>query len=477
MDPARWRRLRVVLEETVDCPPDARAARLDRAGLSADDRRAVEALLAHHDAGTGFLETAPTMTSGWDGADAVQPGDTLGAYRITREVGRGGMGIVYEAYDARLHRAVAIKVLPESLALDPRRRARLEREARAAAAVQHPGIGHVYALEEDAHHRVYMVSELVAGRTLRDELAGGALAPDLAVGTALQVARALAAAHARGVVHRDLKPDNIMRAPDGTVKVLDFGLARFSQGPAIEPLTRLGEVMGTPAYMSPEQLRGEESGAATDIFAFGVLLRELLTGHHQGASLPPALTAVWPTLPRIIDRCLASAPGDRYASMDEVVQALAGLGATTPRPAISPPATRVRTWWQVHQGIISALYILMIAPAWFVRGGEVTAAARNRLVMAVVLMATLVTTVRLHWVFTARVEPGQLAAVRRRALPWLRAFEWGMTLVLLSGAIVAFNGDRLLPAALLLTVAVSARLAAHFIEPATWRAAFEPDDE
>ena len=359
MDPARWRRVSAVLQDAIALPPPERPAFLERACADPDDRREVESLLRHHEAGDSFLEQgAGPVAADLLLTEGLAPGQTLGAYVVVREIGRGGMGVVYLARDTRLDRDVAIKMLPPELRHNPRGRERLRQEARAAAAVPHAGIAHVYALEEDEHGTGYVVSEYVDGRTLREELQEGALPPDRAVATALQIASAAAAAHARGVVHRDLKPENVIRARDGSVKVLDFGLARLTSSAesAGARLTLTGTLMGTPAYMSPEQLRGSEAGAATDIFALGLLLHEMLTGQHafgvagnapMGAMarileaepnpLPVAVTAAWPGLPAVIGRCLMKDPSARYNTMQDVVDAL--QRADQPTSSFSVSAT------------------------------------------------------------------------------------------------------------------------------------------
>lgn len=279
-------------------------------------------------------------------------GQRIGAYDVARELGRGGMGIVYLAHDTRLGRDVAIKALPREAPADPRRRERLRREARAAAALTHPGIATVYALEE-VSGELYLVTEYVRGATLREELARGPLPLDAWTTTGIELARAIGAAHAQGIVHRDLKPENVMRTTGGAIKVLDFGLARVltpwlwhdAEAPteaALPTLTGSGMMLGTPAYMAPEQLRGEPVDERADIFSLGVLLFELAAGRHPfeahalGLTVhrllnepPPALTDLAPQFPptaaAIVHRCLEKASAARYASADALVQDLLRL--------------------------------------------------------------------------------------------------------------------------------------------------------
>jgi serine/threonine-protein kinase len=212
----------------------------------------------------------------------LSPGDKLGPYEILAPLGAGGMGEVYRAKDTKLGRDVAVKILPAALAQDPDRLARFEREAKVLASLNHPHIAQIYGLEERA-----LVMELVPGETLK-----GPLPLDTALNYARQIAEALEAAHEKGIVHRDLKPGNIMVTPDGVVKVLDFGLAAVAQEPAsgsADPnnsptltarATQVGVIMGTAAYMSPEQAAGKPVDKRSDIWSFGVVLFEMLTGQR-----------------------------------------------------------------------------------------------------------------------------------------------------------------------------------------------------
>ena len=220
----------------------------------------------------------------------LSAGTRLGAYEILGPLGAGGMGEVYRARDTRLGREVAVKVLPAALAADPDRLARLEREARAVAALNHPNIVVLHSIEEDGGVR-FITMELVEGETLDEPIAAGGLPAPARPGARDALAEALAAAHERGVVHRDLKPANVMVTRDGRVKVLDFGLAKLRRptGGALDqreptlpgPISTAGQVVGTVPYMAPEQLRGEPVDARTDLFALGVVLYE--TGHRPAA--------------------------------------------------------------------------------------------------------------------------------------------------------------------------------------------------
>jgi eukaryotic-like serine/threonine-protein kinase len=271
----------------------------------------------------------------------IQPGTRLGHYEILGVLGRGGMGVVWRGRDTRLHREVAIKTLPDALAQDAERLSRLTREARLLAALNHPHIAAIYGLEEHDTLR-FLVLELVEGGTLADRLRHGAMPVGEALAIGLQIANALEAAHEKGIVHRDLKPGNITLTPDGRVKVLDFGLAKTTEPTPAEaeactetlPATELGQVMGTPAYMSPEQARGEAAGVQADIWSFGVVLYELLTASSPfaRATTTETLAAVLAGTPeyarlpaqtpgsvrRLIRRCLEPDRTRRFRHMGDV---------------------------------------------------------------------------------------------------------------------------------------------------------------
>ena len=227
----------------------------------------------------------------------LTPGTRVGAYDVTGPLGAGGMGEVYRARDTKLDRDVALKVLPEAFTADPDRLARFEREARVLASLNHPNIAQIHGLEETGGTRA-LVLELVEGPTLADRLAQGPIPLDEVLSIAWQIAFALQGAHEAGVVHRDLKPPNIKVRDDGTVKVLDFGLAKaLDPAPAAAPppeadtlqsptltasVTRMGAglILGTPAYMSPEQAEGQPTDTRADLWSFGVILYEMLAGER-----------------------------------------------------------------------------------------------------------------------------------------------------------------------------------------------------
>ena len=298
-------------------------------------------------------------------------GKTLSHYRVLEEIGRGGMGVVYRALDTTLGREVALKVLGSAAGREPEQERRLKQEARAAASLAHPSVSVVYEIDE-AEGATFIAMELVRGRPLAALLAGAPLEPGRALDLAIEVAEGLAEAHSRGVVHRDLKPKNVMLTESGHVKIIDFGLAKllrprppFESG-ADTPAwgdTDPGRILGTAAYMSPEQVRGTEVDARSDLFAFGALLYEMLSGEpafrretgvetlHAVLKEPAprlreaGLDAAAPVLQRVLDRCLAKAPSDRYAVAADLLADLREArrrlapdsGARFARPAPTPP--------------------------------------------------------------------------------------------------------------------------------------------
>ena len=286
----------------------------------------------------------------------LTPGTTLGPYQVTAKIGEGGMGEVYQARDTKLDRDVALKVLPEAFTADPDRLARFEREAKVLASLNHPNIGTIYGLEE-AEGVKALVLELIEGPTLADRIKQGAIPVDEALPIAKQIAEALEAAHEAGVIHRDLKPANIKVREDGTVKVLDFGLAKAFQPDASDPsvsasptmsltaaATQMGMVIGTAAYMAPEQAKGKAVDKRADVWAFGAVLYEMLTGLKPfvGDDVSTTLARVierepdWDVLPSnlspvlatYVRRCLAKEPKQRVHDVADVRLALNGAFET-----------------------------------------------------------------------------------------------------------------------------------------------------
>ena len=320
----------------------------------------------------------------------LQPGTTLGPYQVTAKIGEGGMGEVYQARDTKLDRDVALKVLPEAFTSDPDRLARFEREAKVLASLNHPNIGSIYGLEEAEGVRA-LVLELVEGPTLADRIKQGPIPIDEALPIAKQIAEALEAAHEQGVIHRDLKPANIKVKDDGTVKVLDFGLAKaFQTDPSSATTvtatgTETGAILGTPAYMSPEQARGRPVDKRTDVWAFGCVLFEMLTGHRAfGADThSDTLAAIlgrdpnWQELPSaarsglagLLRRCLRKDYARRQRDLGDVsieLEDLRHLPDADKEPShreARPRATRPLklAWTITGLGVVMTLAVLVLS--------------------------------------------------------------------------------------------------------------------
>ena len=319
-------------------------------------------------------------------------GQTLGHYRILREIGAGGMGVVYQAEDTTLGRHVALKILPPELAADEERRARFAREARAVAALNHPNIVTVHSVEESGGTH-FITMELVQGKTLAELLPPQGVALGRFFEIAIPLADAVAAAHQQGITHRDLKPANVMIGADGRVKVLDFGLAKGLAGqghPAGEFPTRsetqAGHTVGTPAYMSPEQAQGERVDARSDIFSLGIVFYEMLTGRRpfEGSNpasvisailrdMPRPVSELQPAVPRalarLVDRCLAKNPVDRFQSaldlrhsLEEVKQDV-DSGDAFVVAGRSPAGRRPAKRWAAVAGV-AALVIAASTGLW-----------------------------------------------------------------------------------------------------------------
>ncbi|MFY9905303.1 MAG: serine/threonine-protein kinase, partial [Terriglobales bacterium] len=297
---------------------------------------------------------------------ALASGTKLGPYDLQSLLGAGGMGEVYRARDARLDRIVAIKVLPATFSADTARLQRFMQEARSAAALNHPNILSIFDIGEE-RGAPYIVSELLEGQTLRERIRSGLVSSRKAIDYALQVARGLAAAHEKGIVHRDLKPENLFVTNDERVKILDFGLAKLTRpegdvgedAATVQVNTEPGQIMGTVGYMSPEQVRGKPADHRSDIFAFGSILYEMLSGQpaFRGASPADTMSAILkeepaelsetarnvpPALERMVLHCLEKNPAQRFQSAGDLAFNLEALtdssvmGKTGAQPAITP---------------------------------------------------------------------------------------------------------------------------------------------
>ena len=377
MTPERWRQVKEVFNDALHVGGEERAAFLGRACQTDPSLRIeVDALLASApDVVEEFLKSAPPHRI------QLAKGSRLGPYEIDCLVGSGGMGEVYRARDTRLGRVVAIKVYLEPL------RARFEREARAISALNHPNICTLYDIGPD-----YLVMELVEGRSLADRLKQGPLSPNQVLQYGAQITDALTTAHAQGIIHRDLKPGNIMETPKG-IKLLDFGLAKYATttlfGDAHTTLTEQGAVLGTPAYMAPEQLEGRDCDARTDIFALGLVLFEMATGSrafvgssqaqlmYQILDGEPAFEKLAPLeFRRIVERCLAKDSGKRWQSASDVKLALEDIGKKT-------ASTRITN------------------------GAFIATTKRGKLASMVALVGSVLVVAALAWTWWARNRPAQ----------------------------------------------------------------------
>ena len=394
-DRSRWPRVKEIFYAALARAPDQRSAFLrDRCGEDDALRGDVESLLEAHEAAGGFAER-PAIDAAASGeflmrhgrAPALAAGIEFGAYRILAPLDAGGMGEVYRALDTRLHREVAVKVLPAALADRPDRVARLEREARLLAALNHPNIATIHGLEM-ADGVPAVVMELVEGPTLADRLAGGPLALDLTVAIASQIADALEAAHEKGIIHRDLKPTNIKVTATGTVKVLDFGLAK-ALAPDLDDVsvvptgsggaTPEGGITGTPAYMSPEQARGRSIDRRSDVWAFGCVLYEMLTARPAfgRATIAETLAAIlerepdWERLPpglpasirRVLRRCLEKDPRRRLHHIADARIEIEDA-VSNPEAVVSAPGSASNRRWLL---VVLALGIAAAMVAWLIR--------------------------------------------------------------------------------------------------------------
>ena len=326
---------------------------------------------------------------------ALTSGTKLGPYEIQSSLGAGGMGEVYRAKDTRLGREVALKILPESFVREIERLRRFEQEARAVAALNHPNI---LAIHDIGQHEgsPFLVSELLEGETLRAALDRGALTQRKAIEYGVQITHGLAAAHEKGIIHRDLKPENIFITKDGRIKILDFGLAKLAQTAGAEPdemtltseHTAAGVVMGTASYMAPEQVRGEAADPRSDIFAFGAVLHEMLSGTRafrrdttaetMTAVLkddPPDLSTrssdptrpVSPALERIVRRCLEKSPEQRFQSARDLSFALSALSGTEASAAVHAAAAGAPRRISWLTGLVGALALIVVAAVtWYV---------------------------------------------------------------------------------------------------------------
>src|SRR5262245_11461058 len=304
MTPERYREVGQIFRAAAEIPPNRRDAFLDTAcGNDKALRQDVESLLLHDAKETGWIDgRALDVAAKGIASNRSEPwvGRQVHHYQVSTLLGKGGMGEVYRARDKRLERDVALKILPSAYSTDAERLRRFELEARTAGKLNHPNVLTVYDVGV-IDGAPFIVTELLEGEELREELKQGAVAQRRVLAYTRQIADGLAAAHAKGIVHRDLKPENVFLTRDGRVKILDFGLAKLKEPPSgtnIETLqpknTAPGVIMGTVSYMAPEQVRGQEADARSDIFALGVILYEMLSGERpfSGESAVEAMNSI-----------------------------------------------------------------------------------------------------------------------------------------------------------------------------------------
>ena len=395
----RWPHVKALFQSAATRPAGERDAFL--AAATGDDealRREVESLLTWDSADGSVLDRPhPTSADHTQSHGVLAPGDRLGPYQIGGQLGVGAMGEVYRARDTNLNRDVALKVLPELFALDPDRLARFKREAQVLATLNHPNIAAIYGLEESNSAQA-LVLELVDGPTLADRIAQGPMSISDALTIGRQIAEALEAAHEKDIIHRDVKPANIKIANDGTVKVLDFGLAKVwdgapQAGPSGSPrltTTDFAErtIMGTPAYMSPEQARCSPLDRRTDIWSFGCVLYEMLTGRapFAGETISDTLAAILDSAPdwsalhqtvplpvrTLLRRCLEKDRKRRLAHIaDARLEIDDALSAPHADAAVSASTSRTREW------LIWASAVVLVGLAG-VRGMGHPLASRSR---------------------------------------------------------------------------------------------------
>ena len=414
---SRWDELADLFDRARELPPHERIAILDASSLDSEERREIEELLAANDTleangedrflGSFDITRAALLLEAAAGqgseAATLSAGAAVGRYVIVRPIGRGGMGVIYLASDLRLNRSIALKMLPPHLSVDSTARRRFEEEARAASLLDHPHIGTVYEVGETDTGQLFIAMAYYEGETLRERIKRCELAIPEVVSLTAQIADGLAAAHAAGLVHRDIKPGNVIVTRQGVAKIVDFGIARI----ASEEITQGTATAGTVAYMSPEQTRGDPPDPRVDVWSLGVVLYEMLSGVRpfRGDRDEVVIFAIRNDEPRpidelraegipaglirIVERCLEKNPNERYRNAGEVASDLKGFtdsaylksnGTTGKR--IAP--TVKRSWWRRRGYVPAAIASLVIVGAgaiWFRSGpaadGDLTSVPRS----------------------------------------------------------------------------------------------------
>ncbi len=392
----RWQRIEEIFHDAIELPASQRAAFLSAACAGDDQlRREVDTLLAHDDSSGNLVEAAVNeaveQLPAEPGADSGLRSDQLigkhiGVFHITELIGKGGMGMVFKARDTQLNRTVAIKALPLDSHSGLEARRRFVQEAKATSALNHPNIVTVHSIIHEGGQESgtdFMVMEYVAGQTLDQAIPAKGLPVERALKYGIEIADALAAAHAAGIVHRDVKPSNIMVTAEGRIKVLDFGLAKLTESSAANPAeTKTGLVFGTASYISPEQAQGKRADARSDIFAFGAVLYEMVTGrrafagddvitilaavlHDSTPSIRMAAAGAPPELEWIISRCMKKDPERRIQHMVEVKLALRevleNLGSLTESPVAARSRRRM---WLLAPALIGLTAAALVFAAW-----------------------------------------------------------------------------------------------------------------
>jgi eukaryotic-like serine/threonine-protein kinase len=387
----RWDRVEELFHQALELDESRRGKLLEQ--TFAEDQslgRELKSLLAHAREAEQFFESPALVEMGKLLADDSRPaangtelvGRVISRYRVLEKLATGGMGLIYKAEDTRLHRFVALKFLPQHVARDPQWLARFEREAQAASALNHPNICTIYEIGEQ-DNSAFIAMEFLEGRTLRDVIGGAPLPTEQILDLGIQIANALEAAHRSGIIHRDLKPANIVVSESGHAKLLDFGIAKISRqdaaaesNPIEQHLTEAGITLGTAAYMSPEQICGEELDARTDLFSFGAILYEMATGERAfkgktSGAISAAVLHGTPTLPlllnpglrpefdRIIAKALAKDREARYQHASQLAADLKQLKRETNSgeliaPVHRPAASRGKVLWRIALPILLA---------------------------------------------------------------------------------------------------------------------------
>ncbi|MDR3703745.1 MAG: serine/threonine-protein kinase, partial [Candidatus Sulfopaludibacter sp.] len=365
MDSERWKRIDSLLHAAWERPSGEREAFLRQAcgGDETLEREVLSLMASEKEAGSFLDSPVAAKLPGLADSTATQwAGQTVSHYRILEMLGAGGMGVVYKAFDTKLNRLVALKFLPPHLRHDDELKGRLKAEARAASTLDHPNIVVIHDIDEAPSGDLFIAMAFHEGVTLRERIAAGSTGPRMPVGEALEIARQIAAglarAHERGILHRDIKPGNVIVARDGVTRIIDFGLAKSSDATA----TLDGSTKGTPLYMSPEQAAGKALDCRTDLWSLGAVLYEMLAGRppfdgegHLAAmnaivhAEPAKLRTLRPDVPlqveAIVAKALEKEPARRYQSAREMVRdlsaALAPTGPRTPRRAVFVPAAAV----------------------------------------------------------------------------------------------------------------------------------------